>query len=109
MSTDLKTLVTPRPYVFNPDRRAIVLNLDNFLDGKISGEEYFRENYVTQGMKTLLRSEVFPDLPALTVGEVRVIGFHGRNTDVPLGIWGELSRQLGKQDQFKDGVDYLSL
>ncbi len=36
------------------------------------------------------------------VGGVRVIGFHGRQTDARFGIWGELADQLGKKDVFKD-------
>ncbi len=35
-------------------------------------------------------------------GEVRVIGFSGRQTDSPLGLWGELAKQLGKEEQFKE-------
>lgn len=37
-----------------------------------------------------------------SVGAVRVIGFHGRESDAPFGIWGELATQLGKRDTFKD-------
>lgn len=36
------------------------------------------------------------------VGAVRVIGFHGRESDAPFGIWGELATQLGKRDTFMD-------
>jgi hypothetical protein len=36
------------------------------------------------------------------LGPVRVIGFHGRQTDAQFGIWGELADQLGKKEQFKD-------
>ncbi|WP_324568039.1 DUF499 domain-containing protein [Accumulibacter sp.] len=36
------------------------------------------------------------------VGGVRVIGFHGRQTDAQFGIWGELADQLGKKAVFKD-------
>lgn len=34
--------------------------------------------------------------------KVRVIGFSGRQSDTNLGIWGELAKQLGKEDQFKE-------
>lgn len=34
------------------------------------------------------------------LGKVRVVAFSGRQTDVPHGIWGEIAKQLGKQDQF---------
>jgi len=33
---------------------------------------------------------------------VRVIGFDGRESDYPFGIWGALADQLGKKDFFKD-------
>lgn len=35
-------------------------------------------------------------------GDVRVIGFTGRQTDTNLGIWGELAKQLGKEEDFKE-------
>jgi len=34
-------------------------------------------------------------------GDVKVIGFSGRQSDTELGIWGELAKQLGKEDMFK--------
>lgn len=50
----LASLNTPRASVFEKDRRATVLNLDNFLAGKVAGEDFFRENYFTAGMSTLV-------------------------------------------------------
>jgi predicted AAA+ superfamily ATPase len=50
----LTTLNKPRSSVFEKDRRATVLNLDNFLAGKVSGDEFFKENYFTAGMSTLV-------------------------------------------------------
>ena len=38
--------------------------------------------------------------PAPALGECQVIGFNGRSTDAPGGIWGALAAQLGKADQF---------
>ncbi|MEO7423803.1 MAG: DUF499 domain-containing protein [Fibrobacteria bacterium] len=38
--------------------------------------------------------------PAPKLGRCRVIGFNGRNTDAPGGIWGSLAEQLGKAAQF---------
>ncbi|WP_050726781.1 DUF499 domain-containing protein [Vulgatibacter incomptus] len=52
----LSTLCKPRASVFERDRRATVLNLDTFLDGRVSGEEFFRENYFTAGMDTLVQT-----------------------------------------------------
>ena len=34
------------------------------------------------------------------LGKVRVVGFTGRESDASLGIWGEIARQLGKQEAF---------
>lgn len=36
------------------------------------------------------------------LGKVRVVGFTGRESDAPLGIWGSIAEQLGKKEQFKD-------
>lgn len=50
-----------------------------------------------------LRTRVLGDQgPGHRLGSVRVIGFHGRQTDAPFGIWGELARQLGRQDCLRD-------
>ena len=50
----LATLCTPRPSVFNIDRRAQVLSLDTFLNNRINGREFFEENHITQGMDLLI-------------------------------------------------------
>ncbi len=140
----LQTLCVPRPSVFAADRRATVLSLDTFLKGQIHGQEFFDENYFTNGMLTLVDrafrhlageragSSVFqlsqamgggkthsmiglgllardPELrrrvlgaqdPAPRLGKCRVVGFNGRSTDAPRGIWGSLADQLGKAEQF---------
>ncbi len=38
--------------------------------------------------------------PAPRLGRCRVVGFNGRSTDYPGGIWGSIAEQLGKADQF---------
>jgi hypothetical protein len=140
----LKTLCTPRASVFAADRRATVLNLDTFLQGQVNGQEFFDENYFTNGMLTLvdrafrhlggqgsgssvfllsqamgggkthsmvalgllardpvLRAKVLEgDSAAPNLAACRVIGFNGRSTDAPGGIWGSLAQQLGKAEQF---------
>lgn len=145
----LKAHCVPRPSVFASDRRATVLSLDTFLKGQVHGQEFFDENYFTNGMTTLVDrafrhlagersgSSVFqlsqamgggkthsmiglgllardPELrkrvlgaqdPAPRLGKCRVIGFNGRSTDAPGGIWGSLADQLGKAEQF---ARYLS-
>jgi hypothetical protein len=50
----LITLCNPRTSVFATDRRATVLSLDTFLQGKVEGPEFFEENYFTNGMSTLV-------------------------------------------------------
>jgi hypothetical protein len=40
--------------------------------------------------------------PGVNPKNVRVIGFSGRETDAPRGLWGALAAQLGKEDQLKD-------
>ncbi len=147
----IQTHCKPRQSVFSADRRATVLSLETFLQGQVSGEEFFDENYFTIGMLTLVDrtfrhlsgagagSSVFqlsqamgggkthsmialglmardPELrkkvlgekdPAPNLGRCRVIGFNGRNTDAPGGIWGSLAEQLGKGAQFTRYVSPL--
>ena len=38
--------------------------------------------------------------PKNSLGPVRVAAFSGRQTDAPFGIWGELAKQLGKEQDF---------
>ena len=55
-----------------------------------------------------LRQKVLPDEnPAPTLGMCRVVGFNGRSTDAPGGIWGSIAEQLGKADQFTKYVSPL--
>ena len=51
-----------------------------------------------------LRKQVMGELyeAGEALGKVRVVGFTGRETDAPLGVWGSIAEQLGKKDQFKD-------
>ncbi len=41
-------------------------------------------------------------------GEINVVAYTGRETDVKFGIWGEIADQLGKRDYFKDYYSPLS-
>ncbi len=43
-----------------------------------------------------------------SLGKVRVVGFTGRETDAPFGIWGALAQQLSKKELFKDYYSPLS-
>jgi len=55
-----------------------------------------------------LRREILGDKdPASKAGDCNVIGFNGRSTDAPGGIWGSLAEQLGKADQFAKYVSPL--
>jgi len=142
----LKDVCTPRQSVFNKNRRDVVLDLSDLLEGKINAEDFFSENFVTTGMKTLLektfsrldgtrdqastflltqamgggkthnmialgllaenadlRKQVLgEDGPGRTLGKVRVVGFNGRQSDTPLGVWGAIADQLGKKELFND-------
>jgi len=50
----LKTSCIPRESVFNRDRRDVVLDLSDLMESKIDAEDFFEENFITSGMKTLL-------------------------------------------------------
>ena len=54
---------------------------------------------------TLRTSVLGSKNPAPNLGPCRVVGFSGRNSDAPGGIWGSIADQLGKADQF---AAYLS-
>ena len=45
---------TPRAGVFDASRRDTVLDLGDLIGGRIDAGEFFAENYVTEGMRTLL-------------------------------------------------------
>ena len=127
----LKTSCIPRESVFNQDRRDVVLELSDFLKSKINAEDFFEENFITSGMKTLLekifsglegiidQASTFlltqvmgggkthnmialgllardPELrrkilgknsPGAKLGNVRIIGFTGRQSDASLEIY----------------------
>lgn len=146
MSDSLFSLCTPRKSVFDASRRDTVLDLTDLLDGKIDPAAFFTENYLTDGLKQLLRhglrrlagqsdqgvfilsqsmgggkthgmltlgllaghpehrKPVLGDILESSVDPqgVRVIGFSGRESDAPHGIWGALADQLGKKELFKD-------
>jgi hypothetical protein len=48
-----------------------------------------------------LRKQVMGEnAPGVSLDKVRVVGFTGRQSDAPLGIWGSIAEQLGKKDAF---------
>ena len=49
-----------------------------------------------------LRNNVLENGLGTKVGEVRVIGFSGRESDASYGIWGALAEQLGKKNLFNE-------
>ena len=44
----------PRTSIFDPSRRDTVLDLTDLVDGRVDPEEFFAENHITEGMRTLL-------------------------------------------------------
>ena len=42
------------------------------------------------------------------MGKVKVVGFSGRESDAPGGIWGSIAKQLGKEAQFAPYINVLS-
>ena len=143
---NLKQLCTPRNSVFDSQKRDTVLDISDLIADKISPVDFFEENWITEGMKTLMeqgfrrlegKSEqgvfllkqamgggkthnlltlgllakhpevrnqvmgtIYKSDPKL--GPIKVVAFSGRESDAPLGIWGSIAAQLGKQEQFKD-------
>ncbi|MFH1447177.1 MAG: hypothetical protein ABIG43_07215 [Chloroflexota bacterium] len=54
MPNNLKTLCTPRKNVFDTQRRDTVLDIADLTLNKIDPKDFFEENFITEGMKTLL-------------------------------------------------------
>jgi predicted AAA+ superfamily ATPase len=54
-----------------------------------------------------LRQRILGD-KNISSNAIRVIGFNGRESDAPFGIWGELADQLGKKEIFNDLYSPLS-
>lgn len=50
----------------------------------------------------ILRSKILNDKFNLDSKKIKVVAYTGRESDIPYGIWGEIARQLGKEDLFKD-------
>ncbi|MEQ1754678.1 MAG: DUF499 domain-containing protein [Micropepsaceae bacterium] len=88
------------------------------LSGKQSGSSVFVLSQAMGGGKTHsmialgllarqpeLRKKVLAHKdPAPNLGRCRVVGFNGRNTDAPGGIWGSIAEQLGKFSEFASFV-----
>ncbi len=51
----LADLCVPRNSVFDPQKRDTVLDLTDLIDDRIDAAAFFAENYITEGMKTLLK------------------------------------------------------
>lgn len=52
----LHDLCKPRDSVFDPQKRDTVLDLSDLVDGRIDPADFFAENYITEGMKALLKN-----------------------------------------------------
>lgn len=52
----LAELCVPRDSVFDPQKRDTVLDLTDLIDDRIDAAEFFAENHITEGMKTLLKN-----------------------------------------------------
>ena len=50
----VKQACVPRASTFDPTRRDTVLDLTDLIDNRIDPSEFFAENHITEGMKTLL-------------------------------------------------------
>jgi hypothetical protein len=50
----LKPACIPRKSIFDPSKRDTVLDITDLIENRISADEFFAENYITEGMKVLL-------------------------------------------------------
>lgn len=141
----LQQACIPRQSVFDENKRDDVLELTDLIQNRINPNEFFNENFVTEGMKLLVETAFkrfhgksasglikltqsmgggkthnmislallakYPEvrkkvlgniLEDSYLGEVKVVGFTGRESDAEFGIWGAIAEQLGKKEQLKD-------
>lgn len=141
----LQQACMPRQSVFDENKRDDVLELTDLIQNRIDPNEFFNENFVTEGMKLLVETAFkrfhgksssglikltqsmgggkthnmislallakYPEvrkkvlgnmLKDSYLGEVKVVGFTGRESDAEFGIWGAIAEQLGKKDKFKN-------
>lgn len=61
MQNSLQSLCIPRDSAYDAGRRDTVLDLFDLIDGRIDAAQFFSENYVTDGMHTLI-TQVFARL-----------------------------------------------
>lgn len=54
MPSTIKQVCVPRQSVFDSQRRDTVLDISDLVTGTIAPDDFFEENYITEGMKTLL-------------------------------------------------------
>lgn len=150
MAREIRTiheLCVPRQSVFDRSRKDVVLQLSDLLNGTLGereAETFFAENFVTNGLKSLvnktferifgkrdqaatfllsqamgggkthsmlalgllakypaIRRKMWPHQD-LGTEAVRVIGFDGRESDYPFGLWGALADQLGRKELFSN-------
>ena len=51
---NIKQACQPRPGTFDPARRDTVLDVGDLVEGHIDADEFLPQNYITEGLKTLL-------------------------------------------------------
>jgi len=51
----IKQLCIPRPVIFDPQKRDTVLDLNDLVADRIDPAAFFEENFITEGMQTLLK------------------------------------------------------
>lgn len=106
---------------FTHGMKALIERVFRHLAGGQTGSSVFQLSQAMGGGKThsmialgllardaALRKLVWDDSnPTPALPTCHVIGFNGRNTDAPAGIWGSLAAQLGQSDQFARYVQPL--
>ncbi|HEY9786570.1 MAG TPA: DUF499 domain-containing protein [Candidatus Obscuribacterales bacterium] len=108
----LKQLCVPRRSVFDRARRDVVLDLTDLLEDKIDATSFFEENYLTDGMKRLLREAfrrfeakspqgVFVLTQAMGGGKTHnmvALGLLAKHPEVRQAVMGDMyeSKTLGK-------------
>ncbi|AZI45167.1 DUF499 domain-containing protein (plasmid) [Deinococcus psychrotolerans] len=106
VSLSLASLIKPRSSVFDTQRRDTVLDLIDLMENRIDPHAFFQENYVTEGMSTLLE-QGFKRLDGKNeVGIFLLKQAMGGGKTHNLLTFGLLARNPGVRDQALVGMPF---
>lgn len=113
-SLNIKTLCKPRASVFEASHREDVLDLDDLKSKKINGEQFFEENYFTNGMHRLINAAFERFAGKSSNGLIKLtqsMGGGKTHNMIALGLLAQnpyLRQKIKIKDQVEDEVTVLA-